>query len=127
MSDIRIRAANTVVSAIVVALVILPPFALGAVHPWPATIVEIATFLLLPVWAARLAIAPVGIGVPSSTRLVDLLVPAILLAGLFIFQLMPLSPYLIRTISPSTYEVYSRSLQDWPKRNPHFRDPFHFG
>jgi O-antigen ligase/tetratricopeptide (TPR) repeat protein len=119
MSDIRIRAANTVVSAIVVALVILPPFALGAVHPWPATIVEIATFLLLPVWAARLAIAPVGIGVPSSTRLVDLLVPAILLAGLFIFQLMPLPPYLIRTISPSTYEVYSRSLQDWPKRNPY--------
>src|SRR5450631_3456166 len=103
MNDIRVSAANTVVSMIVVALVILPPFALGAVHPWPATIVEIATFLLLLVWAARIAIEPLGIGVPTSPRLVDLLVPTLLLAGLFIFQLMPLSPDLIHAISPSTY------------------------
>src|SRR5665213_700666 len=96
MNDIRVSAANTIVSMIVVALVILPPFALGAVHPWPATIVEIATFLLLVVWAARIAIAPVGIGIPGSARLVELLVPTLLLAGLFIFQLMPLSSNLIR-------------------------------
>ena len=119
MSDIRVSAANAVVSTIVVALVILPPFAIGAVHPWPATIVEIATFLLLVAWAVRIAIAPARIGVPGSARLVDLLVPTLLLAALFIFQLMPLSPDLIRTISPSTYEVYSKSLQDWPKRNPY--------
>jgi hypothetical protein len=119
MSDLRVSATNTVVSMIVVALVILPPFALGAVHPWPATIVEIATFLLLVVWAARIAVAPVGTGIPGSVRFVELLVPTLLLAGLFIFQLMPLSPDLIRTISPSTYEVYSRSLQDWPKGNPY--------
>jgi len=40
----------------VVALVVLPPLMIGAVHPWAFISTELTVFALTVVWAAKLAL-----------------------------------------------------------------------
>lgn len=101
------------------ALVICPPFALGAVHPWPAAIVEIGSFLLVIAWALRIANPPAGAGESRPRRLLPLAIPTLLLGSFFAFQLVPLPPGAIRALSPSTYHVYEKTLQGWPRKAPY--------
>src|ERR1700724_3748787 len=42
-----------------------------------------------------------------------------MLAGLLIFQLIPLPPGLVRVLSSSTYEVYAKTLLGWPRTAPY--------
>ncbi len=45
--------------------------------------------------------------------------PIIALAGFALLQLVPLAPPVIRALSPQTYELYAKSLEDWPYAAPY--------
>ena len=106
-------------------LILFTPFAFGSVHPWAFMLMEAALFLLVMVWGARLFFAlrlppSASSFAPSSFRFVQkLALPLLLFFILILFQLFPLPPGLLRLLSPSTFEVYSRSLPGWPDRLPY--------
>jgi O-antigen ligase/tetratricopeptide (TPR) repeat protein len=103
----------------VVALVVLPPLLIGAVHPWAFISAELAVFVLTVVWAAKLALrAPIA-HQPALTQLRGLVVPLGLFIVFIAFQLVPLPPTLLRVLSPSTYQLYSVSLSGWPETAPY--------
>jgi len=106
-------------------LILFTPFAFGSVHPWAFMLMEATLFLLVMVWGARLFFAlrltpSASPFAPSSLRFVQkLALPLLLFFILILFQLFPLPPGLLRLLSPSTFEVYSRSLPGWPDRLPY--------
>jgi O-antigen ligase/tetratricopeptide (TPR) repeat protein len=116
---------DDIAAGLVIVIVVFAPFALGAVHPWPASFVEISSFLLVIVWASKIAFGTRSRGEISFPRYFPFLLPVSLLAGLFLFQLVPLPPGVIRRLSPSTYEVYARALPGWPKTAPYSDGAFY--
>jgi hypothetical protein len=98
---------------VIAALICLPPFALGAVHPWPSAIVEVLAALLIVLLALKLRLMPARDRESGIKRWRLQTVPIFLLAGLFIFQLIPLPPAVIQVISPSTYNIYRRSFKSF--------------
>jgi O-antigen ligase/tetratricopeptide (TPR) repeat protein len=103
-------------------LILFTPFAFGSVHPWAFSLMEATLFLLVMVWGARLFFAfrltPSAFSfAPSSLSFAkNLALPLLLFFILILFQLFPLPPGLLRLLSLSTFEVYSRSLPGWPDR-----------
>src|SRR5271154_7026474 len=53
----RSRSLDRVLTALVTILVVFTPFALGAVYPWPAALIEIGVAGLVIVWAVKIAAA----------------------------------------------------------------------
>jgi O-antigen ligase/tetratricopeptide (TPR) repeat protein len=103
----------------VIALVVLPPLVIGAVHPWAFISAELTVFALTVVWAAKLALrAPIA-HQPALTQLSGVAVPLGLFIAFIAFQLVPLPPTLLRVLSPSTYRLYSVSLSGWPETEPY--------
>lgn len=102
---------DRIVIASIIALVVFTPLAIGSVNPWAFCTVEIVIFLLTAVWMARLALDP---NRQTFRGLRPLLIPAVLLIGMVLFQLLPLPPALIRVLSPSAYKLYATSLPGWP-------------
>ncbi|PYT92312.1 MAG: hypothetical protein DMG36_15635, partial [Acidobacteria bacterium] len=116
-------------------LVLCTPFAFGSVHPWAYSTMEAVIFSLVIVWMAKVAILAreqgaggrgQGAGGGSHFAIRNskfaILAPALPLAlfiGLALFQLMPLPPSLLRTLSPQTYEAYTQILPGWPERVPY--------
>src|SRR5207253_978178 len=49
-----------------------------------------------------------------------------LFIALALFQLAPLPPALLRTLSPQTYEFYTQVLPGWPERVPYGESDFEF-
>ena len=104
-----------------IALVVLfTPFAFGAVDAWAVGIAEVICFSLADPVAVQRAILPqaVATGFPNFAQrdLCSLAVPAVLLLGFVLFQLVPLPPTLLRQLSPQAYRLYEKSLPGWPKR-----------
>ncbi|MBF6571123.1 MAG: O-antigen ligase family protein [Candidatus Binataceae bacterium] len=87
-------------------------------EPWAYVPAEAVVSLLLALWMAR------GFAGGDEKELLDrsaarrlgvLALPAALLIGLIALQIVPLPPGLVRVISPTTFELYQRSLPGWPK------------
>jgi O-antigen ligase/tetratricopeptide (TPR) repeat protein len=105
----------------VVGLILLAPLAVGSVEPWAFAPMEAAIFLLTALWLlGRLFSKPDA--VESQPKIPSLTLPVALLAVLVAFQMLPLPPALEAIISPSTFELYQKSLPRWsdyyfPKRS----------
>src|SRR3989337_1700449 len=93
-------------------LIFFTPLAYGSVQPWAFSLTEAVVFLLVIIWTGKLLFSSrLDTFVPSP-----FLLPLTLFIGLVCFQLLPLPPPLLRLLSPSTHELYSRSLPGWPER-----------
>jgi O-antigen ligase/Flp pilus assembly protein TadD len=103
----------------VLALVILTPLPMGAVHPWSFIAAEIAIFGLFIVWMAKVALAEPIPHQPSFQRIAALAAPLALFIGFIAFQLLPLPPSLIRVASPATHRFYVHALDGWPATAPY--------
>lgn len=110
---------DSAIVAGVVALVIVPPLAIGAVHPWAFISAELTVFTMTVVWVAKLALRPPVEHQPALTRLSGVAAPLGLFIGFIAFQLVPLPPALLHVLSPSTYRLYSVSLSGWPETAPY--------
>lgn len=98
----------------IVLLILATPLAFGSVHPWTFSLVEGIVFFLVAVWMSKLFLFPSSSYPPKSVFL-----PLLLFVSLILFQLLPLPPAVLRSLSPSTYELYVRSLPGWPERIPY--------
>lgn len=115
----RLSSLDRVVTALVMALIVFTPFALGSVYPWPAALIQIGVGVLAILWAVKVA---AGAGSESGVtfcRFLRFVPPAALLAVLFTLQLIPLPPAALRAVSPNTYQIYARSLPGWPRTTPY--------
>ncbi len=114
---------DRIVTGGILFLIFFTPLAFGSVHPWAFSLMEGTVFLLVMVWMGRLVFVDNGREArDKSLELVSrrsLFLPLALFISLVLFQLFPLPPYLLHLLSPSTYELYSRSLPGWPEKVPY--------
>jgi O-antigen ligase len=125
----RARLHDRILTSVLVALIVFTPLAIGSVHRWAFTVMEVAVFSLLVLWSFRLTL---GVRSPpqpvtkvrkiSSSPPQSLLPPAAILAALILLQLVPLPPFLMRFLSPSTYHLFVHALPGWPQTAPHVSD-----
>ena len=113
-----------VITAGIFFLVLFTPLAFGSVHPWAFSSLEVFLFLFFTIWMIKLTFLSGwenrGIdGIRSLINLPSLLLPIVLFITFVAFQLVPLPPPLLRILSPSTYEVYQKSLPGWPEKTPY--------
>ncbi len=89
---------------------------------------EVVVFGLIILWAMRVmtdagAVAePVSQSTSIGSR--SLLPPASIFAAFVVFQLLPLPPFLLRFLSPPTYQVLVHSLPGWPRTAPYADNTF---
>src|ERR1051326_2803329 len=112
---------DRVVSGGIAVLVIWTPLAFGSVHPWAYSVMEAFIFLLLAVWMLKAAMAQDRatdrfFGIDRLAVRVWAL-PFTLFISLILFQLPPLPPFLLRAISPQTFEYYVNAIPGWPELN----------
>ena len=93
----------------VVCLCALTPLAFGSVHPWAFSLVESTIFLMVALWMVKLILYRDWEARPLARG------PLLLFLAVVLFQLIPLPPSVLRVLSPSTYELYVRSLPGWPE------------
>jgi hypothetical protein len=123
-----VRLLDRILTAVLAALVVFTPFAVGSVHPLAFTLIEVAVFGLLILWAMRVTVDVDAVAEPVSEIVSfgrrSLLLPASIFAGLVVLQLLPLPPVLIRFLSPSEYRVLAHALPGWPRTAPYAEDAF---
>jgi len=126
-----VRLLDRILTAVLAALVLFTPFAVGSVHPWAFTLMEVAVFGLLMLWAMRVTVDVDAVAEPrseiASFRSRSLLLPASIFGALVALQLLPLPPVLVRFLSPSTYQVLVHALPGWPRTAPYAEDAFSTG
>jgi len=115
----RSRSLDRVLTALVTILVVFTPFALGAVYPWPAALIEIGVAGLVIVWAVKIAAAARTSDAVPLPKSLSLSPPALLLAVFLLFQLIPLPPRVMGVLSPATYHLYVKALAGWPHLVPY--------
>jgi len=102
----------------VLALVVFPPLAIGAVHPWAFIAAELAMFAMAVLWVMKLVLHPSIANQPALTGLRGLVLPLGLFIAFIFFQLTPLPPTVLHALSPSTYHFYVKALEGWPRTAP---------
>ena len=75
----------------------------GTVEPWSLAVMEITCFVLFLLW--MLGVVKDN-HLPAYVIKPPFLIPFAMLLALAIFQLIPLPPMLVKTISPETYKIY---------------------
>jgi O-antigen ligase/tetratricopeptide (TPR) repeat protein len=115
----RLRSLDRIVTALVIILVVFTPFALGAVYPWPAALIQIGVAVLVIIWAVKIASAARTSDAVSFPKSLPFVPPILLLAGFLLFQLIPLPPRVMRVLSPTTYQCYVKVLPGWPRKAPY--------
>ena len=108
-SDYRIDGFDISMQVILILMILLPPLALGAVVPWAGSVVFALSVALLSCWLAQGALRGHFRVARSSVW--------IFIAALFalaLLQLVPLSPGVIKVVSPGAFQVYARTLVDYP-------------
>ena len=77
---------------------------------------EVITFLLVALWLLKQLVVVEPRALEPQQDIRNLLLPAALLVALVAFQIAPLPPSFEAIISPSTFELYQKSLPGWPDR-----------
>src|SRR5215469_17553626 len=104
--------------ALVIALVVCTPLAIGSVHPWAFIAAEVTIFAIAVLAMAKLALR-LPIAPPALMRLGGVVLPLGLFVGFCAFQLIALPPAFLRLATPSTYEFYVKNLSGWPQTAPY--------
>jgi O-antigen ligase/tetratricopeptide (TPR) repeat protein len=115
---------DQVATGVLILLLIASPIAFGAVHPLSYRPMEAVLFGLAMIWMAKTA------QVARSTNHFDLpparvfvagklALPIVAFTAFALLQLVPLPPPVIRALSPKTYELYTKVLEDWPYAAPY--------
>lgn len=120
---------NAIIENGLIFLILFTPLAIGTVHVWAYTLMELTVFFLILVWLFKLVFAesfqqkPVtenqkeSFGLQpqgSSFRFVrtPLNLPLLLFLCLILFQMVPLPPSVIKHLSPNTYKIYAKSYPE---------------
>lgn len=105
-----LKATDSAIDLLVAFLIVFPPLAFGAVHTWAYTMMEMASMLLLVVWAFRWAfIVP-----PDSGRdLLPVYACLILFICYALFQTLPIGVATLELLSPMAHELYGIVLQGY--------------
>lgn len=106
------------VTAGVLLLIAVTPFAMGAVHPWAYIAVEVTVFAMTVAWMAKIALRPPIAHQPAFARLAWIAIPLGLFIGFVAIQIIPLPPAVERVVSPATYNLYVKALSGWPQSAP---------
>ena len=114
---------DQVATGVLILLLVASPIAFGAVHPLSYRPMEAALFGLAIVWMARVAqVARSANQSDAACRVFaagKLALPIVAFTAFALLQLVPLPPAVIRALSPQTYELYAKSLEDWPYAAPY--------
>ena len=108
------KLADRIVLLGIVLLILGTALAMGAVYPWPYSIAEADIFGLLALSLAKVWWTKLDLSELRHSHLFWTVVPLVLFIGFVMFQLVPLPPLMERVISPTTYEIYSRTFPGWP-------------
>lgn len=108
---------DRIITGGIVFLLFFTPLAFGAVHPWAFSAMEAMIFLLVVVWMMASMVAPSVYRKKIAAW--PLLLLLLLFTSVLLLQLLPLSPSLLKLISPATYALYTRSLPGWPASPPY--------
>ena len=101
---------------LVLAAVVLLPWAFGGVEIWAyrsAALLLVGSAAVL-VWKHGWGALGLGLRSPRTRWLL----PALLLAGWALIQVVPLPPGAVRVLSPGAYKVYTESLPGYPDPAP---------
>jgi O-antigen ligase/tetratricopeptide (TPR) repeat protein len=112
------QAFNKAINWGMVSLILLTPLAVGSVEPWAFGLMEVTIFLLIAVWLIKHLLLEANVA-ESQRGIHNLALPAVLLAALVAFQMVPLPPSIEAMVSPSTFELYQKSLPGWPDKPAH--------
>ncbi len=97
-------------------LILVTPLLFGSVYPWAHALIQMVTVLMVGVWLVRVLVLGKGgaPGVPNR----KLFLPAALFFLLILFQVVPLPPGVVRTLSPGTANLYTTFLADLAPEAP---------
>src|SRR5271154_1900812 len=114
---------DQVATGVLILLLVTSPIAFGAVHPLSYRPMEAVLFGLAIVWMAKTAqVARAANQSDAACRVFvagKLALPIVAFTAFALLQLVPLPPPMIRALSPQTYELYAKSLEDWPYAAPY--------
>src|SRR5215472_14185829 len=110
---------DRLVTGAVGALIIVTPLAIGTVNRGAFVTMELAIFTLALIRVANPAAGGITIFEnPLSMREAGpLLLSLGLMALLFLLQLIPMPPQLLRVLSPGAYQIYQVAFPGWPYGN----------
>lgn len=96
---------NRIASFLFLFALVFAPLAFGTVEHWSLASLEIITAI-----AFAVLFLGVWLGKRQSQRVVGL-IPLLLLYGFLLFQLLPLPPFLLKLLSPGSYDIYAPLLE----------------
>jgi len=97
----------------VIGVVVFAPLASGSVHPWAYTLIELvvlALYLCSIVQSLGQRLGAHESRWKCAVARTPLNLPLVLLAGIVLFQICPLPAWLIKLVSPSTFNLYGATL-----------------
>lgn len=124
---------NRIIESGLIFLLIFTPLALGTVHTWSITIMELTVLFLFLVWMFKWTFEGREKTVTDDSTISDsfsgfrlkgnvLFIPLVLFLVLIILQLIPLPPKVLKILSPETYKIYAEYLPyEWPAQNAKWR------
>lgn len=96
-------------------LIVFPPLAFGAVYPWGFSILELVCFALVLVWMLATRQTERDHSTKTKNTASPFYLPFAIFIGLILFQMLPMPPAILRTISPETYTLYCETLDGYGK------------
>jgi len=102
-------ASDKIVEFGLIFLILFTPLAFGGVYVWAYSIMELTVFSMLIALIIKKGLIE---GEPLSF---PLFFPIIAFLALILFQMTPLPPQGMKLVSPKTYELYSQTLNGYPR------------
>ena len=114
------RICDRIVTVGLFLLLLFTPLAFGAVFSWARITLQVSVGLLVVVWLAKVLLTRRTVAIqPARRRVSPFVLPLLLFFSFLLFQLLPLPPSLLHSLSPATYSLYTNTLPDWPHQAPY--------
>ncbi len=118
MLNRKIKICNHIIEGGIILLIVFSPLAFGSVEAWAFSIIEIIVVFLTLIWFIK-------IWIKSSLKNKDdklssykfsfdylktpINLPIIIFIGFILLQIIPMPEFILKVVSPNTYEIYSES------------------
>jgi O-antigen ligase len=103
------KAVTVIIEALIAALILLSPFAFGAVEEWAYTTIEIIAAVMTALWLVKVLLEKGE----RRIRVPWILVPVCIFIAYAAFQIVPLSKSHIKKLSPSLYRLYAVNVNGY--------------